>query len=186
MNEQQYQAALIKAMQDDFELYTGPDGKGVWGHSMRNTRERVKIDVVARAKTHVLEMGFVNAPFGIEVKAPKDGRKVFDMAFQCLDYRFSEFKFQSGYKPLAFILAYPRLCVFDKQHGRTLERFLTRFQVGWIELDKHGWKIEASAGQAYARRYKDSLRFTSQKNYPLVTARYGNYTASRQRRSHGG
>jgi hypothetical protein len=185
MNEPQLQAALIKAMRRDFEIYTGADGKGVWGYSMRDTSQMVKIDIVARGRSHLLERGFTFEPFGIEVKQPKEGRKLFDLAFQCLDYRLSTFRFQSGYKPLAFVLAYPRLMSFDKTRGRTIERFLTRFQVGWVEIEDTGWKIEAAAGQAYARRYMNDIRMTTQKNYPLVTARYGNYTASRQRSTHG-
>jgi len=186
-SEPELQAELIEALNKDFILFAGAGkGRGVLGWPILNPDEKVYIDLVVKARQPLIDIGFINKPFGIEVKAPDTGRKVFDMGFQLLSYRLSRFELRNGPEELAFILSYPRLKLFDEKDGLILERFLTRWRIGWCELTKYGWEISASAGQYYARRgYNDELKMTSQKNYPLITQRHGNYKGSKHRVSHG-
>ena len=172
MTESELKAQLIKLLASDFDLRSE-----VRGYNLL-TRSVVRADIVGHPKTHLVDAGFVDAFFCIEVKAvPKEesdkrGRAA---AWQALSYRLSEFDFGIP----AFSFVFPSLrsfyCYDDsidyvspskkdlesmemRAKLREIEAVMQYGNVGWIEHSKktqysdEDVRLCFAAGRYWSRR----------------------------------
>lgn len=169
-SEPELKAWMSAFLSADFDLHG--EVKGL--HLAHGTG--VQIDYIAMAKPHLLAAGFVDQPFGIEVKYinPAEGfsRKAARAFWQTISYTDCEFNLRGEKKQLKFAVLFSNLS-FDaerallKQHGaphendfvawRTLLQLANHAGVGLIELpgtreEPKGWALRFSGGTYFVRR----------------------------------
>jgi len=106
----------------------------------------VRIDFLMYPKQHLIDMGFVEEWFGVEVKEQGgDAKKGVQVAWQAITYSLSAF---DGRRP-AFILIFPPFTDFFRtpQDAYYIKVLLQKANVGYIESDKWHikWKIKFGA-----------------------------------------
>lgn len=147
--EQQLKDFLAEILYDDFMLIE--EAKGRYCADGRN--HGVRIDFIAKAKPHLIKVGFPDKYFGIEVKHLTQSnycKKQKDLYAQCLVYRRSIFQ-NRGLEPFA-VFEFSNMNIFkeyidDKmgiaclenlglqyQKDISLTQFASRFNVGEIQL----------------------------------------------------
>lgn len=96
----------IYTLQQDFDIWEEVPGVNI------PEQQNVRIDYIARPRQHLIDMGFDNVCFGIEVKSLSDSYDSFSfpkfkkLLWQCITYRQSMFTIgDSQYRP-AFVLYY--------------------------------------------------------------------------------
>lgn len=137
---------LKGALGNDFDIFEKCKGRHKHGG------ERVYYDLVLRPKQHLVDQGFDNGYFIIEVKlfnqsdAAKHDTKARDMLWQCVAYSFSEIELPTGEfdRPL-FVLYFIGGDGFDPEHEdelKCLHHFVQRGGVGSLKFEpKHGWSM---------------------------------------------
>ncbi len=114
---------------------------------------KVRMDFLARPKSHLVENGFDDNWFGIEAKVfrpPKDGSgKLNKLAWQSTTYSQSKFAIPDGAVRPMFVL----MCIegditdeYHANHWKSIVNFLQYANVGRLEVkDFHEWKIDFNA-----------------------------------------
>ena len=137
---------VAQSLQTDFEVLEGLRG------SHKHGGERVYYDLVARPRQHLIDLGFDDGYFVIEVKMfnPEDNKqhdlKARDLLWQCVAYSFSEIELPAGRstRPL-FVLYFIDGTGFDSFHLdelKTLHHFVQRGGVGRLTFEpKLGWTM---------------------------------------------
>lgn len=104
MNENHLTKDLISRISVDFEIHQEVEGY----HQF--CKERLRIDLVLRAKPHLIDQGFTNEWFGIECKwvtgHDKQTSKVTRLVWQCITYAQSVFWINGSQQRLRFVAAY--------------------------------------------------------------------------------
>lgn len=169
-SEPELKTWMTAFLSEDFDLHE--EVKGI--HLAHGTG--VQIDYIAMPKPHLVDAGFVNLPFGIEVKYinPAEGfsRKAARAFWQTISYTDCAFKLDGEKTQLKFAVLFSNLS-FEaergllKQHGdlyendfvawRTLLQLANHAGVGLIELpgtrdEPKGWALRFSGGTYFVRR----------------------------------
>ena len=130
----------------DFEVFEGMRG------SHKHGGERVYYDLVARPRQHLIDQGFDDGHFIIEVKLfnledkTKHDLKARDLLWQCVAYSFSEIELPDSTleRPL-FVLYFLGGTGLDPAHAeelKTLHHFVQRGGVGELTFEqKLGWSM---------------------------------------------
>ena len=149
-------AYLRAKLEEDFLVYEDWQGRHMHGG------EYVKYDLVLQPRPHLVERGFDNGFFVIEVKLfnttdkMKHDTKAKDLLWQCISYSFSEIVLSAGAleKPL-FVLYYIGGNGFDQVYEddlNFLHHFVQRGGVGRLDIHpKYGWIIKFG-GTNYFRK----------------------------------
>ena len=100
--------------------------------------------------SNLIEQGFVNKWFGVEVKAPgDDAKKGLQVAWQSITYSQSKF---DDIRP-AFVLIFPTITDFFRTpaDGYYVKVLLQKANVGYIEINKfqNSWKIMFGANSYF-------------------------------------
>ena len=137
---------IARSLCADFEILEGLGGNHKHG------QERVYYDLVVRPRQHMIDHGFADGYFIIEVKLfnledkTKHDLKARDLLWQCVAYSFSEIELPDGKleRPL-FVLYFIGGTGFDPSHAeelKTLHHFVQRGGVGKLTFEpKSGWAI---------------------------------------------
>lgn len=137
---------IAKNLSADFEVLEGLRG------SHKHGGERVFYDLVARPRQHLVDQGFDDGFFIIEVKLfnledkTKHDLKARDLLWQCVAYSFSEIETPNGAleRPF-FVLYFLGGTGFDQLHAKelqTLHHFVQRGGVGELSFEpKAGWTM---------------------------------------------
>lgn len=169
-SEPELKGWMTAFLAEDFDLHD--EVKGV--HLAHGVG--VQIDYIATAKPHLVEAGFVNQPFGIEVKYinPAEGfsHKAARAFWQTISYTDCAFTLRGEKTQLKFAVLFSNLSfeaerTLLKQHGdpyendfvawRTLLQLANHAGVGLVELPGHraepkGWALRFSGGTYFVRR----------------------------------
>ena len=144
-------------LDQDFHVFEGYSGIHKHGG------ERVKYDIVLRAKPHLVEAGFDEGFAIVEVKLfnlddrKKHDVKARDLLWQSVAYSFSDICLPDGttQRPL-FVLYFLSGTGVDPKHTaefQTLHHFVQRGGVGRLELSqKRGWSM-IFGGSNYFREF---------------------------------
>lgn len=141
MDETELKAYLVKRLQFDFEIV--PEVPG----SFLVDGTRVVIDYLFHPRPHLVERGFEDGWFGVEVKSPQGGQaKGLRVAWQAITYSMSEF---NGKRP-PFIVLYPSLDAFfgSASDAYRIKTLLQKANVGYFVLEpqSRAWRIKFGAG----------------------------------------
>ena len=125
MDETELKAYLVKRLRFDFEIV--PEVPG----SFLVDGTRVVIDYLFHPRPHLVERGFEDGWFGVEVKSPQGGQaKGLRVAWQAITYSMSEF---NGKRP-PFIVLYPSLDAFfgSASDAYRIKTLLQKANVGYL------------------------------------------------------
>ncbi|MDP5292611.1 hypothetical protein Q9290_09975 [Oceanimonas sp. CHS3-5] len=104
MNEQRLTQDLINRISNDFEILQEVEGY----HQLYN--QNVRIDLVLRAKQHLIEQGFTSEWFGIECKwvqgVIKQTSKTTRLVWQSITYAQAVFNVHGNWEKLRFVAVY--------------------------------------------------------------------------------
>lgn len=148
MNENQLKSYLLEHFGKDFIVRDEVEGRFLVDGTP------VFIDYLMYPKPNLIEKGFANEWFGIEVKEPGgDAKKGVQVAWQAITYSQSEF---DGIRP-AFVLIFPPITDFFRTEadGYYIKVLLQKANVGYLEINKFDkkWKIKFGANSYF---YSDS------------------------------
>lgn len=191
--EPELKAWMSDFLDKDFELHEEVRGS----HLAHGTG--VQIDYVAWPRPHLVEAGFVDAPFGIEVKYinPAEGfsRKAARAFWQTISYTDCAFLLKGDQVRLKFAVLFSNLS-FDvergllKQYGETYENDLVAWRtllqlanhagVGLIELpgtrtEPKGWAFRFSGGTYFVRRDSRYPQYRLSNASMVEKVRVGNF-----------
>jgi len=142
-------------MGDQFEFFENLAGRH------KHNGERVVYDLVARARQPLLENGFDDGYFVVEVKLFNESDKkahdvkARDLLWQCVTYAFSEITLPSGEtKCPLFVLYYIGGTGVKAEYGREvteLHHFVQRGGVGRLELGASNWSMSFGGSRYFSR-----------------------------------
>ncbi len=143
--ERQERLRIAEALRSDFELHEG------WQGRHKHGGERVFYDLIARPRSHLVEAGFDDGHFVIEVKMfnandrqPHDV-KARDLFWQCVVYSFSEIELPNGdaCRPLftVYFIGGSGIDPQYKSEVTQLHHFVQRGGVGKLELGNNDWLL---------------------------------------------
>jgi hypothetical protein len=147
---------LTSTLSTDFEVF-----EGISGHH-KHGKEQVYYDLVARPRQHLIDQGFEDGYFIIEVKLfniedkTKHDLKARDLLWQCVAYSFSEIKLPGNNleRPL-FVLYFIDGTGFDPNHSeelKTLHHFVQRGGVGKLSINsKDDWVMTFGGSRYFSK-----------------------------------
>lgn len=147
---------IIRNLAQDFEIFER------WRGWHKHGGERVYYDLVARPRPHLVEQGFDDGLFVIEVKLfnlddkTKHDLKVRDLLWQCVAYSFSEIELPAGgfERPLfvLYFLGGTGVDPFFADELQRLHHFVQRGGVGQLTFDeKLGWTMRFGGSRYFTK-----------------------------------
>ena len=146
--EDQLKEIAVRALRNSFSIEPEVTGKFLPDGS------NLRIDFLMHPKPHLVSAGFVDAPIGLEVKAPGKEPSVkhaMAYAWQCITYSMSEFRGERT----AFVLMFLDMAHFwtpdNMVTANLLKSLLVRSNVGDLTLNPYAlseWRM-AFAGVRY-------------------------------------
>jgi hypothetical protein len=159
-NEYDLKCILIEKLSDAFELIPEAKGRSIVD------KTSVRIDFLAKAKPHTIELGITPEWFGIEVKYISQnhiGGQINKVFWQAVTY--SQSMFNIGNPPflekkrLPFIFVFTNTNFIAHEHQQRLSHLLAFCQysnVGQLILSNQGYTFKFGGG-IYCRRHKEMI-----------------------------
>jgi len=183
LNEDILKIGLVKYLSEDFEIYEEEYGV----YSSDGIENRIRIDYLCKAKSHLIEKGFPNDFFGIEVKSFGETpslKKINETIGQCQIYRNSKF-LKMNKQPFAVFL-FCDLFVFGNNYDEenkpsffylTPTEYITQvlrytklFNIGSIFMGKGKFDIRLG-DENFLRSYQNFTVYDTFRNNLLGTIR---------------
>jgi hypothetical protein len=159
-NEYDLKYILIEKLSDDFELISEATGKNLID------KTSVRIDFLAKAMPHIVELGIPSEWFGIEVKYISQkhiGGQINKVFWQAITYSQSIFNIGNPpfleKKRLPFIFVFINTKFITREYQQRLSCILAFCQysnVGQLVLSNQGYTFQFGGG-IYCRRHKNII-----------------------------